>query len=111
MHPKTRRAITQQITDWIDDPSPESRILWLRGPAGVGKTAVARTVCETLNEQDRLAGDFFFCRVGGISKANTLFACQLAIAAADICQKIQEAFEVDPTVIYKAIEVQLQSKV
>ena len=110
-HPKTRRAILQQISDWIDDPSPQSRILWLRGPAGVGKTAVARTVCETLDEQGRLAGDFFFCRVGGISKANTLFAtiaCQLAIAAPDIRQKIQEAFEVDPTVIYKAIDVQLR---
>lgn len=110
-HPKTRRAILRQISDWIDNPSPDSQILWLRGAVGVGKTAVVRTICETLNEQGRLAGDFFFCRVGGISKANTLFAtiaCQLAIAAPEIRQKIHEAFEVDPTVIYKAIEVQLR---
>jgi Cdc6-like AAA superfamily ATPase len=110
-HPKTRRAILQQISDWVDDPSPNSQILWLGGSVGVGKTAVARTICETLNEQGRLAGDFFFCRVGGISRANTLFAtiaCQLAIAAPEIRQKIHEAFELDPTVIYKAIEVQLQ---
>jgi hypothetical protein len=110
-HPKTRTAILQEISDWIDDPSPDSRILWLKGPAGVGKTTIARTVCETLDEQGRLAGDFFFSRVGGISRVDLLFATiayQLAIAVPDVRRKIQEALVVDPAVIFKAIDVQLQ---
>lgn len=38
------------------------RILWLHGPAGAGKSAVAQTVSETYAERGSLVGSFFFSR-------------------------------------------------
>ncbi len=42
-HPDTRKKVLKVITDWIEDSYPRQRIVWLNGPAGAGKSAIAQT--------------------------------------------------------------------
>ncbi|KAF9454238.1 hypothetical protein P691DRAFT_646010, partial [Macrolepiota fuliginosa MF-IS2] len=60
--PGTREQYIEDITRWgvpsLDhDPLP---MYWMKGPAGVGKTAVAQTCAEKLKEQGQLGAAFFF---------------------------------------------------
>ncbi|OAX37116.1 hypothetical protein K503DRAFT_857553 [Rhizopogon vinicolor AM-OR11-026] len=72
-HPKclegTRVTLLNNIYELLDDRE-KSRIIWLNGTAGVGKSAVAFTVAERMrglkvgetSDSKRLAGSFFFSR-------------------------------------------------
>lgn len=79
--PDTRVDILHQIMKWSADPCDKA-IFWLNGMAGTGKSTIARTVARTLNEQNRLAANFFFSRGrGDLSHTGKLFstvASQLA---------------------------------
>ncbi|TEB32556.1 hypothetical protein FA13DRAFT_260870 [Coprinellus micaceus] len=46
------------------DPAPlnSQHVLWLCGPVGCGKSAIAQTAAEELDRQGRLAASFFFFR-------------------------------------------------
>ncbi|KAF9043295.1 hypothetical protein BJ165DRAFT_1545564 [Panaeolus papilionaceus] len=59
-HPNTRTGLLNVTKDWTKRGS--SRILWLYGSAGAGKSAVAQTLSEWLREGDNLAASFFFSR-------------------------------------------------
>ena len=64
-HPETRRAVQEEIIGWIedddrDDGTSPKRIMWLSGPAGSGKTAVAGSIAECCEERDLLAATLFF---------------------------------------------------
>ncbi|KAL5510901.1 hypothetical protein ACEPAG_4658 [Sanghuangporus baumii] len=52
----TREEILQTIQRWS---TSESGLFWLHGVEGSGKTAIAYTMAELLDEQNRLAGCFF----------------------------------------------------
>ena len=63
-YPNTREAILRNIMSWItDDASNGSSppILWLYGPVGAGKSAIAQTIAE-MCQDTRLASSFFFSR-------------------------------------------------
>ncbi|KAH8753652.1 hypothetical protein F5883DRAFT_191999 [Diaporthe sp. PMI_573] len=57
----TRIRIQQTITQWADDPSTEP-LFWLVGPAGTGKSTIARTVADSFHSKKRLAAGYFFKR-------------------------------------------------
>ncbi|KAG0707950.1 hypothetical protein DFH29DRAFT_994575 [Suillus ampliporus] len=74
-HPKclegTRVVLLNHIYELSDNREQGSRLIWLHGTAGVGKSAVAFTVAERMrglkvteqtNKEKRLAGSFFFSR-------------------------------------------------
>jgi len=60
--PGTRQAIIREIMAWIFSTPTSPSILWLRGPVGTGKTALAHTVAELCKQQGALIGCFFFAR-------------------------------------------------
>ncbi|KAF6751991.1 hypothetical protein DFP72DRAFT_461505 [Ephemerocybe angulata] len=70
-HPETRVAVQDSIVAWashdalVDDSNPAKDILWVTGPAGTGKTAIAGSVAETCSELGMLAGAFFFSSFSG----------------------------------------------
>ncbi|TEB19168.1 hypothetical protein FA13DRAFT_1744691 [Coprinellus micaceus] len=67
-HPETRTAVRADIMSWVKhgecDETPK-RFLWLSGPAGSGKTAIAGTIADECYKQDLLAASFFFSAFAG----------------------------------------------
>ncbi|KAJ3539495.1 hypothetical protein NMY22_g4713 [Coprinellus aureogranulatus] len=67
-HPETRTAVQKEIMSWIkhgeQDGSPK-KILWLSGPAGSGKTAIAGTIADECYREGLLAASFFFSAFSG----------------------------------------------
>lgn len=59
----TRVEILTEIVDWIEAPEPgASRVFWLFGQAGVGKSAIAHTIALRYKELGRLGSCFCFVR-------------------------------------------------
>ncbi|KAF8959694.1 hypothetical protein BDZ97DRAFT_1639061, partial [Flammula alnicola] len=61
-HPNTRVAILDAIMAWLDDTNDTRRAMWMRGAAGAGKSAIARTIAQMCEKQGRLSASFFFSR-------------------------------------------------
>ncbi|KAJ7730303.1 hypothetical protein B0H16DRAFT_1733821 [Mycena metata] len=72
-HPDTRISIQRSIQSWVEDGGAPS-VMWLYGPAGAGKSAIAQTMAEKWAQRKTLAAAFFFARwrTGG-SSGKTLF--------------------------------------
>jgi NACHT domain len=104
-----------RIFEWIEKDDEGNNILWLHGPAGVGKSAIARTVAEHRAESKELAASFFFSRdKPGCDTARLLWATiafQIAISIPALRSKIGEAVEKDPAICQKSLLNQLQKLV
>ncbi|KAF5312189.1 hypothetical protein D9619_002448 [Psilocybe cf. subviscida] len=62
-YPGTRKEIIGKMERWMDDKSfRTSRMMWLSGPAGAGKSAIFQTVAERCRNRGRHAANFFFFR-------------------------------------------------
>ncbi|ESK86205.1 nwd2 [Moniliophthora roreri MCA 2997] len=60
-HPGTRVKVLEALSKWIEDDSKSTRVYWLHGPVGVGKSAIAQTLSEKY-ASTKLAAAFFFSR-------------------------------------------------
>jgi hypothetical protein len=56
----TRVQLLTDIISWAVAPASPA-VFWLNGLAGTGKSTVARTICETLEEMSMLGASFFIC--------------------------------------------------
>ncbi|KAJ3560964.1 hypothetical protein NP233_g10493 [Leucocoprinus birnbaumii] len=62
-HLGTRKEYINQITDWaLGESERKEPVLWMRGPFGVGKTAVAQSSAEALKSINKLVATLFFSR-------------------------------------------------
>ncbi|KIL57433.1 hypothetical protein M378DRAFT_112891, partial [Amanita muscaria Koide BX008] len=69
-HPNTRTTVRNEIGGWIDESeSKKSPLLWLNGPAAVGKSVIAKTISGF---HDQIVATFFFSTSSDRSAA-TLF--------------------------------------
>ncbi|KAF7367054.1 hypothetical protein MSAN_00964600 [Mycena sanguinolenta] len=57
----TRIELLADLLAWSRDPN-SPKIFWLDGMAGTGKSAIARSFCHVLQEQNQLGGSFFCLR-------------------------------------------------
>jgi hypothetical protein len=64
----TRVSLLEELHRWSVDLSAPP-IFWLDGMAGTGKSAIARSFCRFLHQNQRLGGSFF-CLRGHESRAN-----------------------------------------
>ncbi|KAJ7847241.1 hypothetical protein B0H14DRAFT_3138568 [Mycena olivaceomarginata] len=74
-HPDTRTAVQSTIQVWAADRDHQApSVMWLYGPAGAGKSAVAQSMAENWAADNLLAASYFFARwrAGG-SSGKTLF--------------------------------------
>ena len=112
-HPHTRRAVLEKIMDWVKDANKVALILWLYGPAGAGKSAIAQTIAELLEKAGLLAAAFFFSRnaAGRSTKASLVatLAYQLVISIPEIRARILKAVEEDPALFSRSIEAQVHA--
>ncbi|KZV59361.1 hypothetical protein PENSPDRAFT_620715, partial [Peniophora sp. CONT] len=65
----TRIDVLQTLRSWSLDSS-QSKIYWLNGMAGVGKSAIARSFCHQLRQDSILGGSFFCSRRGAAEQAH-----------------------------------------
>ena len=112
-HPHTRRAVLKKIMDWVKDPNKVALILWLYGPAGAGKSAIAQTIAELLAEAGLLAAAFFFSRNAAGRNDKTPFVAtlvyQLVKSIPEIRANVLEALEQDPALFSCSIQAQIQA--
>ena len=112
-HPHTRRAVLKKITDWVKDANKVALFLWLYGPAGAGKSAIAQTIAELLEQAELLAAAFFFSRnSAGRNNKTPLVATlvyQLVTSIPEIRVHVLEALEENPALFSYSIEVQIEA--
>ncbi|KAJ7681944.1 hypothetical protein DFH06DRAFT_284632 [Mycena polygramma] len=122
-HPGTREELLNDLWRWetgqrVLKSEPwwscvhETQFLWLHGPAGTGKSAIAHTFAERLDRAGRLGGSFFFKR-GHLTRGNAkaLFltiAYQLAFSIPGLKVPVLQAVEDDPSVVGRSMESQLR---
>lgn len=62
-YPGTRTTIIEEIRQWATGEDTEStELLWVYGPAGAGKTAIAQTIGESMDDAGVFLAGFFFSR-------------------------------------------------
>ncbi|PPQ89614.1 hypothetical protein CVT25_012531 [Psilocybe cyanescens] len=112
-HPNTRGIVLNKIMEWVRDAQKLFFFMWLYGPAGAGKSAIAQTIAETCYTQGLLAASFFFSR--NITNRNneslliTTIVYQLAISIPEIRERVGKVIELDPLLLSKSLEAQLQA--
>ncbi|KAF8338372.1 hypothetical protein F5887DRAFT_517372 [Amanita rubescens] len=108
-HPRTREKVLKIISDWIDDSYPRQYIMWLNGPAGAGKSAIAQTIAERYKD-NRLAASFFFLRStpdrGVADRLFLTLAWQLAKSIPETRPYIESALQMEPLLYAKSIGIQ-----
>jgi len=104
-HPGTRTEILSEIEGWIGAGRGGTKLLWLHGPAGAGKSAIAQTVAETCAEHGQLAASFFFSRSSPVCDAmKHLFptiALQISMASPHKRQKLQRILRDNPYIAHR----------
>ncbi|KAJ7918032.1 hypothetical protein B0H13DRAFT_308633, partial [Mycena leptocephala] len=100
----------EDVSSSSDDKS--SPILWLHGPAGAGKSAIAQTLCQKLEEEGRLGASFFFKREhpsrGHAKRLFATIAYQLALVVPDLNRHISQSVETNPSLVDKSLSTQLR---
>ncbi|KAF7369160.1 NACHT domain-containing protein [Mycena venus] len=111
-HPETRTKILEDLWAWSSESDLTSSILWLHGPAGAGKSAIAQSFCHKLEAAGRLGASFFFKRGhpsrGTSEKLFPTIAYQLALCQPELKQSISQIVEDDPSTIDRALAIQLE---
>ena len=87
-------------------------IMWMYGPAGAGKSAIAQTIAEMCDEEMLLLASFFFSR--NDPSRNTVkpliatIAYQITLNLPDVRDAILGAIERDPLIFSKSLAVQVK---
>ena len=83
----TRTGIRESITELLNHHN--GRFIWLRGSPGTGKTAIAKSIADSLAREKRLAASFFWDKTGSRANTNSIelfpstLASQLAMFSRD----------------------------
>ena len=83
----TRTGIQKSIAELLNQHN--GRFIWLRGSPGTGKTAIAKSIADSLARDKRLAGSFFWDKTGSRANTNSIelfpstLASQLAMFSPD----------------------------
>ena len=87
-HEGTRMQHIDDITAWTTriNQSQQHRLLWMHGPAGVGKSAIAESCAEKTAKQRRLGASFFFSRTQHVDDPKRFFTT----IAHQLVQKVDE---------------------
>ena len=102
--------------DWIlglGEDDQNAVVLWMYGPAGSGKTAIAHDIAHRCDLEKLLLASFFFSRSDPAwSNAKSLMATiayQIAINIPGTHEKIVATIEQDPLIFTRSLEAQVTS--
>ncbi|KAF7967813.1 hypothetical protein HWV62_32971 [Athelia sp. TMB] len=110
----TKQDLIKDILDQLMNPSDQSKnILWLHGPAGLGKSTVATTVAEYFRELQRRGAFLFFDRnskeESDPKRVISTLAYQVAEHNVDIRAAVSAAIEADRQVVSAPFASQFSS--
>ncbi|KAJ3567718.1 hypothetical protein NP233_g6178 [Leucocoprinus birnbaumii] len=110
-HPGTRLRISNTLEKWMNGPKRAADLIWMHGPAGTGKSAVAQTFAEFCFEHGRLGATFFFSRPNNYNKPDCVIptlAYQLAVALPEYKALITEQLVNDPRLLHRSPRAQFR---
>ncbi|KAH9478521.1 hypothetical protein JR316_0008976 [Psilocybe cubensis] len=115
-HRNTRVAILEKILLWIRKCTPlnqERVVLWIYGPAGAGKSAIAQTIADFCFYHKLLLAGFFFARSDPTRNHSRslipTLSYQIAEHFPDVRDCILRNIELDPLIFTRSLEAQLHS--
>ncbi|KIJ91525.1 hypothetical protein K443DRAFT_482067, partial [Laccaria amethystina LaAM-08-1] len=96
----TRVKILKELETWASNAN-SSKVYWMVGMAGTGKSTIAHTFCENLEAKNILGGSFFASRASEKTRNARLIIPVIAYALAKASPRIKvevvKAIEDDPT--------------
>ncbi|KAF4612360.1 hypothetical protein D9613_004608 [Agrocybe pediades] len=112
-HPNTRVAILDTIINWaqgVREEMSDKPLLWLKGGAGAGKSAIARSVAERCAEEDLLLGTFFFGAAdltrNHAGKLVATLSYQISILFPEFRDAVSTTVEEDPMIFDRSLRTQ-----
>lgn len=112
-HEKTRVAVIEEIIAWVTDCSRQTRVLWMYGPAGAGKSAIAHTVAERCHGTGTLVASFFCSRSAPGRNEKTFLittiVSQLIVAIPEMREYVGNALHKDQSILSRSLEAQLEA--
>ncbi|KAJ3568206.1 hypothetical protein NP233_g5866 [Leucocoprinus birnbaumii] len=121
-HPETRKKLRNSVVNWIfakrdfdlstERPARQPpRMLWIMGPAGVGKSAVAQTIAEEAKADEFLGATLFFSRPNRLDDPEKIIptlAYQLAVKHPQYKPILNQRLADDPSLLEKTLRVQFK---
>ncbi|KAF9439911.1 hypothetical protein P691DRAFT_828937, partial [Macrolepiota fuliginosa MF-IS2] len=110
-YPGTRVRLTTKIWEWFLHNSHNCNFLWLSGPTGVGKSAVAQSTAKFAIEEGILGAIYFFSWHNKWHKYVEVFitlAYQLAIHLPGYQPLITAKLVAEPDLLEKTLRVQFR---
>ncbi|CAA7267270.1 unnamed protein product [Cyclocybe aegerita] len=110
--PETHLKVMDTIMGWINGGSRNPSMLWLRGGAGAGKTALGYTIAERCHQEHRLIAAVFFSRImAGRSDGRKLIptiAYQLAVSIPGSQSHLESILNQDPALLDRDMKRQME---
>ncbi|KAJ3568345.1 hypothetical protein NP233_g5778 [Leucocoprinus birnbaumii] len=112
-HYGTRMDYIAQITSWaLGTSDHQEPILWMYGPFGVGKTAVAQSSAEALKPENKLIATLFFSRSNTNRDDPQRVFTSIAYQVATICEQFSDLIDArirkDPALTTKSLPKQFE---
>ncbi|EKM77454.1 hypothetical protein AGABI1DRAFT_107996 [Agaricus bisporus var. burnettii JB137-S8] len=108
-HPDTRIKLIARITAWFEGQTSLESLLWITGPAGVGKSAVVQTFAEYLAKFQLLGASVFISRPNKRDNPHGIFitiAYHLATRIEAYRHYIIERLSLDPELLSGDMQAQ-----
>ncbi|KAF9552195.1 hypothetical protein CPC08DRAFT_592471, partial [Agrocybe pediades] len=114
-YPNTRVAVLDYIMNWALGQSGDRTIMWLRGPAGCGKSTIAQTTIERCLEKGFKLAAFFFNRFDPSRNhsrqliATLAYQVYTAFPETNVQRLMLSAIEDDPLIFERTIRHQFRA--
>jgi hypothetical protein len=109
LYPDTRVKLIARITAWFEGENLQDLLLWITGPAGVGKSAIVQTIAEYLSKSKSLGASVFIFRPNKRNNPHGIFitiAYQLATRIEVYRNFIVERISFDPELLRGDMQAQ-----
>ncbi|KAF5348102.1 hypothetical protein D9756_010793 [Leucocoprinus leucothites] len=113
-HLGTRNDYITLITNWaLEQSDRKEPVLWMHGPFGIGKSAIAQSCAEALAPINKLAGTLFFSRSNADRddprRVITSIAYQIAATCPTFREIIDQRMISDPALAMTSLSTQFEN--